>query len=57
MTACFNGHKDIVRLLLDHLDIIDLNAKDCTGMTALMQACFNGHKDVVKLFLDHSEKN
>ena len=46
MTACFNGHKDIVRLLLDHLDIIDLNAGDSNGETAFMIACHYGHKDV-----------
>ena len=50
MWACKNGHKDVVKLLLDNL-----NARNVFGTTAFMQAWFNGHKDVVKLILKYSE--
>ena len=57
MWACYNGHKDVVQLFLDHSDSnIELNARDNDGWTAFMFACYCGHKDVVKLFLDHSER-
>ena len=55
MVACFNGHPDVVKLLLDHSDRnIELNARMNTGMTAFMLACYNGQTDVVKLLLYHS---
>ena len=51
MLACSRGHKDVVKLLLDHLDPrIDLNVR--SGMIA----CMDGHKDVVKLLLDSPER-
>ena len=56
MWACWNGHKDVVKLLLDHSERIDLNARNNNGETAFIFACYNGHKDVVKLLLDHSER-
>ena len=56
MWACYNGHKDVVKLLLDHSEGIDLNARDRWGKTAFMIACQRGRKDVVKLLLDHSER-
>ena len=56
MWACENGHKDIVKLLLDHSERIELNARDNDGKTAFMIACKEGHKNVVKLLLDHYEK-
>ena len=55
MWACFNGHKDVVKLLLD--SNIELNARSDYGDTALMWACQNGHKDVVQLLLDYSDSN
>ena len=44
--ACANGHKDVVKLLLNisHPNI-ELNARDNCGYTALMDACSIGHKD------------
>ena len=55
--ACKNGHKSVVKLLLDHTERnIDLNARCISGMTALMYACSHGHKDVVQLLLDNSER-
>ena len=49
--ACEHGHKDVVKLLLDHprSENIDINAKYFFGCTALIIACWTGHKDVVKL--------
>ena len=59
MLACYNGHKDVVKLLLDLNDSsIELNAKvNVFNCTALHLACMDGHKDVVQLLLDHSESN
>ena len=50
------GHKDIVKLLLNHprsQTTIDMNAKGSFGFTALMTACSIGSKDIVKSLLDH----
>ena len=55
MWACWNGHKDVVKLLLDQYKRIELNARDNDGGTAFMLACYKGHKDVVHLLLDFSE--
>ena len=56
MIACENGHKDVVKLLLDNSERhIDLNASNNGGWTAFMIACENRHKDVAQLFLDSSE--
>ena len=56
MCACFNEHKDVVRLLLDHSERIEPNARSNGGWTALMMACKKGHKDIDQLFLDNSER-
>ena len=55
MLACQKGHKDVVKLLLDHSDKIELNARDGNGVTAIMFACKRGHKDVVQLLKEHSD--
>ena len=48
MKACQEGHKDIVKLLLDHSDPrVELNAGDNGGYTAFMWACYYGHKEVI----------
>ena len=57
MSACNNGHKDVVQLLLKHSDKnIDLNASRNNGMTAYMMAMSRGHKDVIQLILNHGQK-
>ena len=56
MWACYNGHKDVVQLVLDHSERIELNARSKNENTAFTCACLNGHKDVVKLLLDNSER-
>ena len=56
MFAFVNGHKDVVQLLLDHSEGIELNARDNSGLTALILACRKGHKDVVQMLLNHSNR-
>ena len=51
MWACHYGHKDVVKLLLDHSERIDLNARSNNGSTAFIVACRQHHKDIVKLLL------
>ena len=57
MIACKNGHKDVVKLLLDNSEGIDLNIKSrvVVKMTALMWACEYGHTDVVQSLLELSD--
>ena len=58
MLACYNGHTDVVQLLLDHSDPnIDLNTRGDNGFTAFTIACYKGHKDVIQLLMDHSGIN
>ena len=47
MFASFNGHKDIVKLLLDNKE--NINAKNNYGSTALTHASINGYTDIVNL--------
>ena len=57
IASCYNGHKDVVKLLLDHSEGIELNARNyCRGWTAFKIACRYGQTDVVKLLLDHFER-
>ena len=58
MVACYEGHKDIVELLLNYSKrSIDLNAKDDNGATAFSIACHSGHIGIVQLFLNHSHQS
>jgi len=54
LEAAVNGHKRIVRLLLEH------GAKPDTivgpGYTAIYNACMNGHYHVVQMLLDHGAR-
>ena len=54
MLACFNGRKNVVKLLLENSDI-DLNARPNHGRTAFGMACHRGHKEVVELLLENSD--
>ena len=56
MTACIYGHKNVVKLFLDHSvdKNIDLNAKDSNGLTAFMLTCEIGFTSIMQLFLDYS---
>ena len=56
MHACYNGHRDIVQLLLDNSERnIDLNARDDVGWTPFLLACKYGHRNVVQLLVEHSK--
>ncbi len=46
MLACFRNHKDVVEFLLQKK--AQVNAKDATGMTALMAAAKQGNVDILK---------
>ena len=54
MRACSKGHKDVVKLLLNHSERMVLNARDDRNKTAYMMACNNGRKDA-QFLLEHSE--
>jgi len=43
------GHRDVVALLLGHMDLGQIAAKDDEGKTALHRAALCGHRDVVAL--------
>ncbi|KAK5643951.1 hypothetical protein RI129_007796 [Pyrocoelia pectoralis] len=47
--SCWNGHIDIVRILLLHMPNVEL--KDNKGRTALSCCCHNGHSNIVRLLL------
>ena len=48
--ACNYGHKYVVKLFLDYLELtIKLNRTTNGGKTAFICACLKGYKDVVKL--------
>jgi len=49
MTAAFNGHNHIARILLD--GGANVNAKDNVGSTALMGAALNDHKETLDVLL------
>ena len=50
MHASFQGHIDIVRLLLDAG--ADKSLRDVSGTTALIHASYVGHIDIVRLLLN-----
>ena len=57
MWACFDGHTDVVQLLLDNSNQgLELNARDRLGQTAFMWACLRGHKYVVEILLNHNDR-
>ncbi len=46
----FRGHETVMQLLLDRGAAIE--AKDHSGLTALLCATYQGHKAIVQLLLD-----
>ena len=56
MLACREGHKDVVKYLLEYSDSnIELNARDNDGRTAFKLACRAANKDVVKLLMEYAK--
>ena len=56
MLASQYGHRDVVKLLLEHSDPrIDLNVKDRLGWTALVIASKQNHQDIVQLIKEMNE--
>ena len=49
--ACYDGHVDTVRLLLDRGAEVDRANQN--GLTPLLTACFRGHVDVALLLLEN----
>jgi ankyrin repeat protein len=47
--ACYNGHIDIVNILLKYNSSVNLCATD--GSTPLHVACIKGYKDIVDIFI------
>jgi len=52
MYAAFNGHAEIIKLLIDKEALI--NACDSSGRTALMMASSGPYPAAVKILLDHN---
>lgn len=48
--ACFEGHIDVVKLLLK--EPVDIEAKSSYGSTPLDYACWKGYKQIVRCLLD-----
>ncbi|XP_019860059.1 PREDICTED: transient receptor potential cation channel subfamily A member 1 homolog isoform X2 [Amphimedon queenslandica] len=51
--ACFKGHTEIVKLLLEHGADFNVTNNKGQGRTPLGIACVQGHTEVVKLLLKH----
>ena len=61
MMACINGHKGVVKLLLDH-PYSDFNARDSSGRTAFMLAFERSqhsrkNKNMLKVLMNHQNSN
>ncbi len=50
-SACFAGNQDIAQLLLEHG--ANVNGRDRSGTTPLMEAASSDYKDIVRLLLNH----
>jgi len=56
MRAMFRNHLPIVRMLLDHPNIL-VGTTDNINCTALHYACYNNKEECVRLFLAHTQCN
>ena len=57
MSACLDGHPEIVELLMNSSKTfgIDLNARDDYGETGFMKACLKGQTEIVNILINSSE--
>ena len=46
------GHRDVVVLPLEHMDLSEIATKDDKGQMALHRMAWNGHMDIVTLLLE-----
>ncbi|KAK2461599.1 hypothetical protein APHAL10511_006062 [Amanita phalloides] len=51
--ACSDGDLDNVRALLNASSNLEIEVRDHTGATPLLQAVKNGHVEIVRVLLDH----
>ncbi|XP_041347042.1 serine/threonine-protein phosphatase 6 regulatory ankyrin repeat subunit B-like [Gigantopelta aegis] len=49
MTACYNGHMTLIKMLIDKVD--DINEKGEKGRTALITACLGGQTESAELLI------
>ena len=52
--ASENGHKEIVKLFLNHPKVTDMNIRDKNGQTPMHLAAQEGHIEVLDLLLNHN---
>jgi ankyrin repeat protein len=52
--AAANGHKEVVRLLVEHKDV-DVNSPDDRGRTPLLWAIQHGHDEIVRLLFKRED--
>lgn len=52
MLAIWNGHRNVVQVLLQESFIIELNAANKDGDTALRIACIDGRREIIALLLE-----
>ena len=50
--TCFEGHVDIVRLLLEERHSSGLDALNANGHTALMLASLRGHHEIMRMLVE-----
>ena len=53
LMACWEGHEEVVRMLLAHAATEVNRAMEEDGRTPLIMACCKGHEEVVRLLLAH----
>jgi len=52
--ACYQGHTDMVRIILEAVDSNHVNQPNQLGFTALFYAAQRGHTDICRLLLDRN---
>jgi hypothetical protein len=52
--ACYKGHIDVVRIILEAVESVHVNQPNQLGFTALFYAAQRGHADICRLLLDRN---